>query len=79
MPRRATVEDLTLHIFRRGLIPRLNLDSADHVVADQGYRTISNTAHTFPVVGPLYCYVTLSFRNVVVPQHKSADHGYPRI
>lgn len=47
MPRRDTVEDLTLDIFQRGLIPRLNLDSADHVVADQEYRTISNTAHIF--------------------------------
>lgn len=65
-----------------GLIPTLNFESADHVVADQRYCDIVLSRKqriSFPVVGPLSCYVTLSSRSVAVPQHKSADHGFPSI
>lgn len=73
------IGNVTLDI---GPIASLNLDSANHVVADQGYCDIvlfRTQSISFPVVGPLSCYVALSFRSVDVPQHKSADHEYPRI
>ena len=65
-----------------GPITRLNLESADHVVADQEYCDIVLSRIqriSFPVDGSLSSYVTLSSRSVAVPQHRSADHGYPSI
>lgn len=73
------IGNVTLDI---GPIPSLNLESANHVVADQGYCDIVLSRIrriSLPVVGPLSCHIALSFRSVVVLQHKSADHEYPRI